>query len=514
MMKDNRTNTDKLLSEFMTINSHYTQHPELLKEDVSTKQVYDKLMTVRNADDLKDWLQMMETSNRSRNLPRTGGVVWEDTLGRAERIALKMDDKELALAADSMARIADNGYQSTFAHDLKLLEHQREGLAKRVPDAIILFQHGEGFFTFGRDADILFEKLGWQSSAKPVGNEAVCWMNISDDGMKVLRLYDIDTITLKPNVEIHLTETESVGEYKDDQLLQAQQVIDSIRGMNMESDAMLSLGQYHVLSEEDGIDTSVSIDFIRMSYDDVSIITDSGKEQKLVEGLQWYADNRNTDYIIATGEILHSNKEMVEHLLHHYDDVTLGRQLRTDSVMNEYDALKSENPDRLLLVRQSNFYEAMGDDAIRIASQTNYPLWDRDAGNGRMIPVVMLRSLQVDLVEMEFGDENVRTKDSNIKETLDYMALRPSPLNAGLHTELHFNESGIKKTRNGEYMVWARMNGVDLPDKTIPTDIGVRYSRLTSGVEKDVTLRTALQQSYGSTLFHMAQQSKSASVKI
>jgi hypothetical protein len=315
-------------------------------------------------------------------------------------------------------------------------------------------------------------------------------------------------------VEIHLDDYDSDEEYKDDQLLQAQQVIDSIRGMNPERDAVISLGQYQVLSEENGIDTSVSIDFIRLAYDDVSVINDSGREQRLVDGLVWYADSHNRDYITATGEMLQNNEKTVEHLLHHYDDVTLGRQLRTDSVKDEYDALKNESLDRLLLVKQWNFYEAMGDDAIRIASQTNYPLWDRDAGNGKMVPVVMLRSLQVDRVEAELGEENVRLKESNIKETLNYMALRPSPLNDGLHSELHFNECGIKKTRSGEYQVWARMNGVDLPDKAIPTDIGLRYSRLTPGAEKEVTLRTALQQSYGSTLLQMAQKSQSASVKI
>ncbi len=514
MMQGIRTNTDRLLSEFMTINSHYSKHPELLKGDLPTAQAFDKLMAVKDANDLKDWLRMMATSDRSKNLPRNYGVVWEDTLGRAEQTAMKMDDKELELVANAMARIAENGYHSTLENDLKVLERQRKALTKKFPDAIVLYRHGDGYFTFGDDADTLFEKLAWQTSSKPVGDGAVSWMNINDDGMKVLRLYDIDMITAQPNVEIHLDDYASDEEYKDDQLLQAQQVIDSIRGMNPERDAVISLGQYQVLSEENGIDTSVSIDFIRLAYDDVSIINDSGREQRLVDGLVWYADSHNRDYITATGEMLQNNEKTVEHLLHHYDDVTLGRQLRTDSVKDEYDALKSESPDRLLLVKQWNFYEAMGDDAIRIASQTNYPLWDRDAGNGKMVPVVMLRSLQVDRVEAELGEENVRLKESNIKETLNYMALRPSPLNDGLHSELHFNECGIKKTRSGEYQVWARMNGVDLPDKAIPTDIGLRYSRLTPGAEKEITLRTALQQSYGSTLLQMAQKSQSAVVKI
>lgn len=278
MMQGIRTNTDRLLSEYMTINSHYSKHPELLKGDLPTAQAFDKLMAVKDANDLKDWLRMMATSDRSKNLPRNYGVVWEDTLARAEQTAMKMDDKELELVANAMARIAENGYHSTLENDLKVLERQRKALTKKFPDAIVLYRHGDGYFTFGDDADTLFEKLAWQTSSKPVGDGAVSWMNINDDGMKVLRMYDIDMITAQPNVEIQMDDYASDEEYKDDQLLQAQQVIDSIRGMNPERDAVISLGQYQVLSEENGIDTSVSIDFIRLAYDDVSVINDSGRE--------------------------------------------------------------------------------------------------------------------------------------------------------------------------------------------------------------------------------------------
>ena len=515
MMQETRTNADLLLTEFITMHNFFMEHPKLLAGDSSTAQVYEKLMSVRDVDDLKDWLRAMATSDRAKNLPRGGGVVWEDVLGRAERIALKMDEKELSLAADGMARIADNGYRSTIPNDLKILDHQRQILTKDAPDTIVLFKHGKGYFAYGKDADMLFEKLAWQTTDMPVENGTVSWLNINADGMKVLRLYDIDTIATRPDVEIHLPGCCRDEEYKADRLAQSQQTIDSIRLTNMERDALLCLGQYHVLTEDNGIDASVSIDFIRFAEDDVSIITDSGREQRIVDGMQWYADSMNADYIINTGEKLQNDRQKIEHLLRHYDDVKLGRQLRTDSVMNEYEDLKSEAPDCLLLVKQWNFYEAMGDDAIQIANRTNYPLWDRDGGNGRKIPVVMLHGLQADRVALEFGDDNVCFKDSNLKETLEYMALTPSPLNDGLHSELHFNESGIKKTRNGEYMVWARISGVNLPDKAIPTDMGVRYSRLMPGVEKETTLKAVLQQSYGAEVFQMMnQQSKSASVKI
>ena len=110
--------------------------------------------------------------------------------------------------------------------------------------------------------------------------------------------------------------------------------------------------------------------------------------------------------------------------------------------------------------------------------------------------------------------DDVLIEESRIMESRDELALKPSPLNEGLHETLHFNESGIKKTRSGDFMVWARLNGVDLPDKEISPEMGIRYLRLTGGAEKEVVLRAALQQSYGAEISQIASRSQSATVKI
>ena len=141
------------------------------------------------------------------------------------------------------------------------------------------------------------------------------------------------------------------------------------------------------------------------------------------------------------------------------------RLLRTEDVMEEYSAVLAKYRYDHVLMEQKDFYEALGDDAVSMASKYHLQLWDRDAGNGQSVPMVMLSMNQVDRVLSESDD--VLIEESRIMESRDDLALRPSPLNDGLHETLHFNESGIKKTRNGDFMVWARLNGVDLPDKEI-----------------------------------------------
>lgn len=147
-----------------------------------------------------------------------------------------------------------------------------------------------------------------------------------------------------------------------------------------------------------------------------------------------------------------------------------------------------------------------------MAKKYQLPLWERDAGNGQMVPMVMLNMEQIDRV-LSLADD-VLIEESNIKESRDELVVKPSPLNEGLHSQLQFNESGIKKTRNGDFVVWARMNGVDLPEKEISPDMGVRYSRLSGGAEKEAVLRTVLQQNYGSVLSELSERSQTNTVKM
>lgn len=77
MMEIEKTNTEKMLREFWLIHSHFTEHPELLKDD-NVSKVYDNLMSIRDVDGLKDWLRLKERIDTQSN----EAVRYEDVLGR------------------------------------------------------------------------------------------------------------------------------------------------------------------------------------------------------------------------------------------------------------------------------------------------------------------------------------------------------------------------------------------------------------------------------------------------
>ena len=402
-------------------------------------------------------------------------------------------------------------YDETFSDDMRALREYRELRMKRKSEEIAVIQQGDGWFAFGDDADKLFLQIGWQTSAKLMDEGAISWMDISESGMMALKLSGIEVAELRPKFGVSMADWSSEKDYKDNRLSLAQQTMDYLRFSNGNREAIVNLGKYPVHTVKDGIDTMVNICFVRFSGQDVSLLTESGRTVNLVTGPMWNVAMAG-DYIISTGNMMDAQREDVLHTLKHYDQVEMQRLLRTEDVMEEYSAVLAKYRYDHVLMEQKDFYEALGDEAVSMASKYHLQLWDRDAGNGQSVPMVMLSMNQVDRVLSESDD--VLIEESRIMELRDELALKPSPLNDGLHETLHFNESGIKKTRNGDFMVWARLNGVDLPDKEISPEMGIRYLRLTGGAEKEVVLRAALQQSYGAEISQMATRSQSAMVKI
>ena len=402
-------------------------------------------------------------------------------------------------------------YDETFSDDIRALRKERERI-KGLRDDIVAFQNGDKWFVFDDDANKLFEVMGWQTSEKLMDEGAISWMSLSNEGRSALLITDLNIISVREHAGIDVAGWSSEEDYKADRLSLAQQTLDYLLLFNDNDNAIVNLGKFPIYSKDGDIDTIENVCFVDFEgHGTVNLFTESGKTINLVHGQEWNMIG-NGDYIISTGNMLNAQLEDVQHTLVHYNSVEMQRQLKTDDIMEEYNSVLSKYRYDHVLMEQQDFYEALGDDAVAMACKYHLKLWDRDAGNGLVVPMVILNINQVDKVLSEADD--VLIEESRIMESRDELALKPSPLNEGLHETLHFNESGIKKTRNGDFMVWARLNGVDLPDKEISPEMGIRYLRLTGGAEKEVLLRSALHQSYGTEIGQLASRSQSAMVKI
>ena len=399
----------------------------------------------------------------------------------------------------------------TFSDDIRGLRLQREKELRDNSEAIALFEHGDWWFAFEQDADAIYEKTGWQTSAKLMDEGAISWMTVDYNGLAALYDMGVKVQLLKPQTEVEIVDWSSWEDYKANRLALAQQAIDYLRLDNRNKEAVVNVGTFPVYSKEDDIQTLVQVNFICFEHQDVSLITDNGQSINLVNGQSWNVA-KGMDFIIGAGNILDARQAEVADELKRYGSIEMQQQLKTQDLLEEYSRVASQYRYDHVVMEQDGFYETFADDAVSMANKYQLPLWDRDAGNGQVVPMVMLNMEQIDRV-LSLADD-VLIEESNIKESRDELVVKPSPLNEGLHSQLQFNESGIKKTRNGNFVVWARMSGVDLPEKEISSDMGVRFSRLSGGAEKEAVLRTVLQQNYGPVLSELSERSQTNTVRM
>lgn len=399
----------------------------------------------------------------------------------------------------------------TFSDDIRALRLQREKELRDNSEAIALFEHGDWWFAFEEDADAIYEKTGWQTSAKLMDEGAISWMTVDYNGLAALYDMGVKVQLLKPQTEVEIVDWSSWEDYKANRLALAQQAIDYLRLDNRNKEAIVNVGTFPVYSKEDDIQTLVQVNFICFEHQDVSLITDNGQSINLVNRQSWNVA-KGIDYIIGAGNILDARQAEVADELKRYGSIEMQQQLKTQDLLEEYSRVVSQYRYDHVVMEQDGFYETFADDAVSMAKKYQLPLWDRDAGNGQVVPMVMLNMEQINRV-LSLADD-VLIEESNIKESRDELVVKPSPLNEGLHSQLQFNESGIKKTRNGDFVVWARMSGVNLPEKEISPDMGVRYSRLSGGAEKEAVLRTVLQQNYGAVLSELSECSQTNTVRM
>lgn len=507
MIEIEKSNTEKMLREFWLIHRHFTEHPELLK-DKAVSKVYDSLMAVRDVNGLKDWLRLKERIDSQSN----EAVRYEDVLGRMYNLAIHAEQAELRWAADGMARLADNGFHDTLTEDIPVLERQRQQLVGELTDTLVIFMQGNGNFAFGQDADRLFELVGWQTSGVKVGNEWMSWMPVGDLGLSALAEAGIPYYNPQPNVSVIRVEDVPRKFIDDESLSLAQQCVDYFRQLNTNLDAIVSLGTFPVMIQRNAYLDVLSAQFIHFQYKNVELVMTDGEKNKMVDNNTWFVWNDGRDYMLAVAEQLEKTRNEAEMQIRCYDSTRMQRQMLTDDILDEYAHLKKNHSGETLIVQQDGFGEAYGDDAVKIAQTVNAHLWERETNYGRMVSMVMLTPMQMERAEMAL--ENVHIAESKLKETQANLALKSSTLNEVLHTKQFFNDGGVMKKRSGEYVVWAKLDGQDLPEKVISPYLGVQYSRLSDGAEKDAMLKLILQQSYEDALFKNEEQQRSASVRI
>ena len=139
------------------------------------------------------------------------------------------------------------GYDETFSDDIRALCQFRGKQMKDGNGAIAIFQQDDNWFAFGDDADKLFERMGWQTSAKLMDEGVISWMDVNESGIMALKLNGIEVTTLDPKFGVNIVGWSSEEDYKADCLSLAQQTIAALCGdRDISFDHRLCGGRDHI----------------------------------------------------------------------------------------------------------------------------------------------------------------------------------------------------------------------------------------------------------------------------
>lgn len=405
----------------------------------------------------------------------------------------------------------NNGLHDNLTEAIPVLEQQRQILVGNLKDMLVIFKQGDKNFAYGDDANRLFELVGWQTSGAKVGDDWVSWMPVSNLGLQALAEAEIPYYN--PQADVSVIRGEDIPQqFVDDETLSlAQQCVDFFRQLNTKPDTFVSLGAFPVMIQRDAYLDVLSAQFIHFQDKNVELVMTDGEKNKIVNNNTWFVWDDGRDYLLAVAQQLEKNMSEAEMQIRCSDSVRMKRQLVTDDILDEYRHMKQSHSGEILIMRHDEFAEAYDDEAVRIAQGIKAHLWERETNYGRKVSMVLLTPIQVERAERTL--EDVYVAESELKETHTDLALKSSPLNEVLHTKQVFNNGGVMKKRSGEYVVWARLDGQDLPEKRISPYLGVLYSRLSDGPEKDARLKLILQENYEDALFKHEEQKQSASIK-
>ena len=441
---------------------------DLFAADKNQLAAFEKLKQVKDIDGLKKWLNTEVVIDQN-------GVRVENVILKMKKYARNLNNSELAEVAGLIQTINEAGLDKALHNEFNGLSELRK---TKDDSSIVLFKDGEKWFTFGNDADWLFEKKGWQTAELNVIDKKISWMDINQDGKAVLEKENviIDTID-NACVNIITNFVDSTNSY----FSLSQQTLDFFRKLCKEKNNYLGIDYSF---SDDIFNENITYRFMHITPNSIDILTTSGKKTKVVDGNNWN---------VATADVadfLQRRRHYVIDALTHPEEYIFNKKKIADMAVKEFKSYPKSDGE-ILILKQDDFYISYGDDAIKIAELTGCYIWQRETKEGKCLPMVILSSTVVDYLEYS-NPTKILVKEGVINECVTEILAKESILNKGLRNGSLFDNIFLFKKKNGEYAIRATYDGKELESRNIKSKYAIQYNNISSETEKKLLLKSLI----------------------
>ena len=402
---------------------------------------------------------------------------------------LKPDER--ALFVKAVNRIRERGSFRSGNEAIKVMYEETESFLKEKPDSILVFRGTlQNYMVVGRCADMLFEKLGWQTATAVYEDVAYSCMMLSECSLPVIwEYFEHETSHSQVDFDYMAFEDEDCVT-----LALQQMMIDYARlglGDNVVHHPTLELLESYVTVVEQGIEKRVRFPFFELAKDRLCLFSSKGMPHFVVSDHTWFIGK--TEVCLA-GELA----DMLNFVLEWYEKkgYRIGIELELFGAMcfNDFCEKKLKHPDDILIMDFNNTFVSYGYDAEWLAGKFRIPLWDRYLGEGESRRMVMMSEKDVNRIMRRCP--RVMLDSSKMRDSEDRMALRPNVMNGGLLDETKYKRVSVTKRKDGKYVIKATLNGKELPPRVLKENLADLYVSYEKDGLKELVLKQLLMYVY------------------
>ena len=398
-----------------------------------------------------------------------------------------MNHEERALIVKALNRYKSLNAFHSGNEAVKVMFEETEAFLKDNPDGILVFRGTlQNYMAVGRCADILFERLGWQTSTVVYENCAYSCMMLNECSLEVI----------KNGMALTVSKTQLDFDYmafEDEDCVTfalQQMMIDFVRLVIGEHDIIhptLGFLDPHVIVDEQGIENEVRFPFFELTSEKFCLFSSKGMPYLVVSDHTW-------DIELSALRLLGLLADMLYFLLEWHEGRCdmIGHAIKVLSVlcMKDYFEKKEKYPENVLIVDYNGVYECYDHDAEWLSGKFNIPLWDRYIDEGQCWPMVMMSEKDVNRIMRRCA--NVMLESSSIPDSEDKMLLLPNRMNCGVIDETNYKKVAVFKRKDGKYVIRASLNGKELTPKVLDKKLTQLYVSYEKNGLKDLVLKQIL----------------------
>ncbi len=363
------------------------------------------------------------------------------------------------------------------------LYSKTESFYQEPVNGVLLFKGTLGnYMAVGRSADLLFEKLGWQSATIEVHGKTYRFMVLCDYSLEAIGKMTEYTVA---NEEYDFCCLDLMDDDSVSFALQ-QQMIDHFRLLKGKNAVCLSakgIASQHI--DENGIANEIRYLFMGVSEEWLVLFSSQAEAREIVKDHQWMASMGELRLLRLVADLAYEKLRSVSMP----SLIGIDEEIQSMNCVDQYAFFKQDYRNKVLIMDYKGTFETYAEEAVLLADKYDLPLWARTSLDitlpAVIIPKELMKKIRKDIPDVVVFKER-------FKDSADEMAMIPHPLNKRLKDARAFKNVSVSKRKDGKYAVRACLGNKRLPERVIEEDSANYYLSMSDSIIKTAALKTIL----------------------